>query len=286
MIQKEKRLLVANILGIFIDIFNLAEQLGIYFIAKDNDLEETAQQRFFFILFGVGGASTIEPLFLHPVAKIIFSICVESGELIAYLLLLKNTTNLLIVAILFFVLEVILHLICIFCEWNCGEKYSRKCPSVWCAFPLRIMLYGALFETQILFLFLDATSPFRGTFYEILMILGTFCGIPMVEKVVDKGCHFGDDDADDDGDKIYSVWVVVLMIISGILVLIVTITAVVYCAQLLPNRSEYKTYDFVIYIITITSYGSILFSLVCALGCTLCFCAGAFVKALKECLSK
>ncbi len=41
---------LAGLMLIFIDIVNLAEQFGIYFIAKEASLDETTQQRFFFIL--------------------------------------------------------------------------------------------------------------------------------------------------------------------------------------------------------------------------------------------
>lgn len=46
-----KKEVIARCTLILIDIFNLAEQFGIYFISKE------AQQRFFFILFGVDCAT-------------------------------------------------------------------------------------------------------------------------------------------------------------------------------------------------------------------------------------
>ncbi|CAF1527784.1 unnamed protein product [Adineta ricciae] len=284
MVEKEKRLIIVGILRIFIDIFNIAEQLGIYFIAKDNDLDETAQQRFFFILFGVGGVSLFKPLFYHPVLQTIFSICIEAGELACYLTVLTNTKNLLIVAILFFSLEVLFHAICIACLCSCDENHSKQCLKGCCTLPLRIILYGTLFETQIFFLFLDASSPFRDTFYEVLMILATFFGLPMVEKGANKACRMEEESSEENDEKIFAAWEGLLTILGTLIGPIITVTAVIYCAQMLPNRSQYKTYDFAIYIITIISYGSILLSLVCCLGCTACLCAGTMLVWLKECL--
>ncbi|CAF1370949.1 unnamed protein product, partial [Adineta steineri] len=244
MIEKKTRHIILNIIDIIIDIFNLAEQLGIYFIVKQNDLDETAQQRFFFILFGVGAASLFKPLFVHPSVKTAFGLCIDIAELVSYLTLLTNTTSLLIVAILFFILEAI----------------------------LRFNL--AMFETQILFLFVDPTSPFRDTFYEILMVLSTFFGVITVEKLSAHLCHMNNDE-DEDEDKIYSIWEGFIAILTITESFILIITAVVYAVQLVQNRSQLKTYDFVIYIIILVYYGSTLFALACAFGFTLCLCAGA-----------
>ncbi|CAF0942047.1 unnamed protein product [Adineta steineri] len=282
MVNRDTRLIIANIFCVFIDIFNLAEQLGIYFIAKDNDLDESSQQRFFFILFGVGGASLFKSLLCHPVARIIFSMCIETGELVSYLTLLPNSTNLMIVAILFFVLEIIFHMLSIICICGISENNVEECGKNCCLLPLRIFLYGTLFETQIFFLFLDANSPFRDTFYEVLMVLATFFGLPMVDIATEKACHI--EDKDEEKTKVLEVWEGFLRILGAIIDPILIITAVVYCSLQLQNRDGLKTYDFVIYIITIISYGSIVFAIACALGCTLCICAGAFVAFLKKCL--
>ncbi|UJR06627.1 hypothetical protein I4U23_010911 [Adineta vaga] len=68
---------IANFAIILIDVINLAEQFGIYFICKGSFLDESAEQRFFFILLGIGGATLIRPLFLWNKFKTIFNIRLE-----------------------------------------------------------------------------------------------------------------------------------------------------------------------------------------------------------------
>ena len=116
------------------------------------------------------------------------------------------------------------------------------------------------------------------------MVLATFFGLPMVEKGANKACHMEEESSEENDEKIFAAWEGFLAILGSLIGPIITITAVIYCAQMLPNRSQYKTYDFAIYIITIISYGSILLSFVCCLGCTACLCAGTILLWLKECL--
>jgi hypothetical protein len=47
---------IAGLMLITIDVLNLAEQFGIYFIAKNDSLDETTQQRSFIILLDIGAA--------------------------------------------------------------------------------------------------------------------------------------------------------------------------------------------------------------------------------------
>ncbi|CAF1428882.1 unnamed protein product, partial [Rotaria magnacalcarata] len=88
---------IADIMKILIDIFHLAEQIGVYFIARERDLDENEQQRFFFILFAVGGALVFKSFFVRPILTILFSMIIESVELILYLTVLSTTTSLLVV---------------------------------------------------------------------------------------------------------------------------------------------------------------------------------------------
>ncbi|CAF1069559.1 unnamed protein product [Rotaria sordida] len=269
---------------ILIDIFNLAEQIGVYFIIKHDDLDEDTQQRFFFILFGVGGASVFKPLLVHPVLMVLFSISIEIGELVSYLKLLPNTTSLLVVIILFFCFEVIFHLISLIGIWdNDDQNRCRNFAKGCCSLPARILSYGLLFETQILFLFLDSRSSFRDTFYEVLMILGTFFGLSAIDKAA-KRCCACFQDKDEEENTLYSAWEVFLSLLSAIESPIILIAAVVYASQALQNKDQLKTYDFVIYIIILIFYGSLLLTLALTLLCTLCLCAGEVLKCLKDSL--
>lgn len=282
MVSTSRKEVFASIMVILIDIFNLAEQLGVYFIAKQDDLDETKQQLFFFILFGVGGASVFKPLFTHPIVMALFSIGIEVGELVSYLLLLSNTTSLLVVAILFFCLEVILHILALYGELGLEKDYCEDLAKNLCTLPARIFVYGLLFETPILFLFLDPTSSFRGTFYEILLVFATFFGVAMIEVLGKRCCGA----AAEEERTIHTAWQGFLSLLNSILGLIITITAVVYASQAVQHKDQLKTYDFVIYIMVLVSYGGALLAASIALLCTLCFCAGALVTAVIECFRK
>jgi hypothetical protein len=61
-----------------------------------NVLDRSVQQNFSFILFGIGGAILIRPICLWSKLKVIFSILIETCELIAYLTVLPRTANLII----------------------------------------------------------------------------------------------------------------------------------------------------------------------------------------------
>lgn len=281
MVDSGKWKLLGAVMLILIDILNLAEQLAVYFISKQNDLNEIEQQRFFFILFGVGGASTFKPIFVHPLLVTLFGISIEVGELVAYLKLLSNTTPLLIVVILFFCLEVIFYLISLFCLWNEDKDYFENFAINCCLLPARVLLYGVVFETQILFLFLDSQSSFRDTFFEILMIFSTYFGLSSMEKASKRCC--GITEEEDSEYTITHLWEIILSILSAIEGIIIIITAVVYASQYLGNKDQLKTYDFVIYIMIIISYGSVLVSLASALLCSLCLCATSMGQALISC---
>jgi hypothetical protein len=157
---------IAGVALILVDIFNLAEQFGIYFITNDDSLDQTSQQRLFSILFCVDGATLIRPMCLWSKLKVIFSILIETGELIACLTLLPRTTNLIVVASVFLAIEVILHLIELYgTESNLNEITSGECLRDYCCFPIRILMYGLIYSSPIVFLFLDPSSQFRNTLH-------------------------------------------------------------------------------------------------------------------------
>ncbi|CAF3448763.1 unnamed protein product [Rotaria socialis] len=277
---------IADIMKILIDIFNLAELIGVYFIAREGDIDENEQQRFFFILFSVGGALVFKSLFVHPILTFLFSMIVESVELILYLTILSTTTSLLVVVIFFFLLEIMFHLISLICLKDNGDKDRfTNCAEDCCTLPVRIVSYGLLFETQIFFLFLDTSSPFRGTYYEMLMILSTCFGLSAIKEVARRCCSTDENDDEDDID-LEVIWQGILRLFIVIEAPIVMLTGVVYASQSLTDRSSLKTYDFAIYIITLITYGSALVALVFSLLCSLYLCAGTLLQSTIDCFSR
>ncbi|CAF3448749.1 unnamed protein product [Rotaria socialis] len=273
---------IGHIMLILVDVLNLAEQIGVYFIARENDLDETEQQKFFFILFAVGGALVFKPLCVHAIPMVLFSIAIEIGELVSYLAVLSNTTTLLVVVIVFSAVEIMLHMISIIGLWGENNGYCEEFVKNCCALPVRVILYGLLFQTQILFLFLDVNSPFRGTYYEVLMIFSTFFGLTSIDKIATKCCSMTEGDNE---NNLLTIWEGILSLLSALESPIIVITAVVYASQLLQDRSSLKTYDFAIYIVIIITYGSALLGLAISILCTLCLCAGALVLAIKNVFS-
>ncbi|CAF3169444.1 unnamed protein product [Rotaria socialis] len=120
---------------------------------------------------------------------VLFSIAIEIGELVSYLTVLSNATSLLVVVIVFSAFEIIFHVISII--GLCGEEneYCEEFAKNRCALPARVVLYGLLFETQILFLFLDTNSPFRGTCYELLIIFSTLFDLSSIDKLAKQCCR-------------------------------------------------------------------------------------------------
>ena len=244
---------------ILIDVFNLAEQFGIYFIAKEASLDESAQQRFFFVLLGIGGALTIRPMLLSSKLKIIFSVLIEIGELICYLILLPRTTNLIIVASVFFVIEVLLHVITFFImRWNFDEIECKTCVWEYLFFPVRALAYGFLYSSPILFLFLDPNSKFRDTFYEVLLILNVFLGAGYIEQNFAPRNAF-ESEYDDDDEMIYRIWQCITVVIYNILALIILVTTMVFAGQAINKHATgehiLNQYDFGVYIYCLVNYG-------------------------------
>ncbi|CAF4120171.1 unnamed protein product [Rotaria magnacalcarata] len=165
------------------------------------------------------------------------------------------------------------HLISLICLRDNGDKDRfTNCTEDCCTLPVRVVSYGLLFETQLFFLFLDTSSPFRGTYYEILMILSTFFGLSAIEEVARRCCGMDEDDDEADID-LEVIWQGILRLFIVIEAPIVMLTGVVYASQSLTDRSSLKTYDFAIYIITLITYGSGLVALFFSLLCSLYLCA-------------
>jgi hypothetical protein len=253
-----KRKTIAGIAFILIDVFNLAEQFGIYYITNNDSLDQTSQQRFFFILFAIGGACLIRPMCLWSKLKVIFSILIETGEFIAYLILLPRTTDLIAVATVFYAIEIILHIINL-CTINSNfdEITGRDCVRDYCCFPIRILLYGLIYSSPILFLFLDPNSKFRDTYYENLLILNVFFGVIYIDVTLEPICATESKPSID--EIIYRIWQIVGMIIYNILAIIIMITTMVFAGQAIHAHATGEhvlaQYDFGVYIYCLVNYG-------------------------------
>jgi hypothetical protein len=253
-----KKETIAGLALVFIDIFNLAEQFGIYYITNADSLDQTSQQRFFFILFGIGGACLIQPMCLWSKLKVIFSMFIETGELIAYLTLLPLTTDLIVVASVFYAVEIILHIIDLYAiKSNLDEITSTDCLRGYCCFPIRILFYGLIYSSPILFLFLDPNSKFRDTYYENLLILNVFFGVIYIDLTFESCCVSESEPSDD--EIIYRIWQYVILIIYNILAMIIMITTMVFAGQAIRSHATgehvLSQYDFGVYIYCLVNYG-------------------------------
>ena len=254
----EKKETIAGIAMILIDVFNLAEQFGIYFIAKENSLDESVQQLFFFILFGVGGATVIRPMLPWSKLQTVFSICIEIGELISYLVVLPRSKSLIAVATVFFVMEILLHFVLLWGAKSNGFKIEKKiCIRDFCCCPIRVLMYGLIYSSPILFLFLDPNSKFRDTYYENLLILNVFFGVNYIDLMFSYICEEESDPSID--ELIYCVWQYVILVIYNILAIIVLITTLVFAGQALNRHATgdevLKQYDFGVYIYCLVNCG-------------------------------
>lgn len=267
-----KKDVIAGFAMILIDVFNLAEQFGIYFISKEESLDESAQQQFFFILFGVGGAMLFRPMLLWSKLQTIFSVLVETGEFICYLVILPRTTSLIVVATIFYVVEVVLHS---FLLWgsksNHDEISTEICLRDYCCFPLRVLMYGLIYSSNILFLFLDPNSQLRDVYYEVLLILNVFFGISYIDLSFSPMCKEESQPAVD--ETIYRIWQYTTIIIYNILALIIMITTLVFAGQAIRKHATgeetLKQYDFGVYIYCLVNYGILAYGQV-ANCCSLC----------------
>ena len=158
-----KRALMASLMIVLIDTFDLAEQIGIYFVLKGNDPTGNVQRRFFLTLFAIGAIFVFKLLFNQPRLRIIFTLCIENLKLILHLSILPRTTGLLAITILFFFLEVLFHALALYTAWTFNGNYPNHHRPPRCKICLLLFWYEMMFETQILLLFVDSRSPFRDT---------------------------------------------------------------------------------------------------------------------------
>lgn len=276
----KKKETIAGIAMILIEVFNLAEQFGIYFIAKENSLDERTQQLFFFILFGVGGATIIRPMFLWSKLQTVWNIWIEIGELIGYLVLLPRSTSLIAVSSIFFAVEIILHFVVLWGGTSNLDEINKKiCMRDYCCCPIRVLMYGLIYSSPILFLFLDPNSKFRDTYYENLLILNVFFGVNYIDLSFSSICEDNEDPSID--ELIYIVWQYITIAIYNILAIIILITTLVFAGQALNGHATgegvLKQYDFGVYIYCLVNSGLLAFGQL-GDGCKMCLKALACMK--------
>lgn len=260
---------IIGVLHILIDIFNLAEHLGLYFIARFDHINEGTQQRFFFIMFAIRGASSFEDCCCHPVAKIICSIIIEIGEYMCYMTILPRTHSLIVVATFFLISLMILYLTnMILVVKNPFESKLMVTVNVSLT-PLRILFYALLYELHVLTLFLEESSPFRGTVYEILMILNAFFGIITVYKFIEIIAriytvkHDAKKNEEITTERMISLsWQIFVFFFNIFIGIVMMIIGLIYTYQALRNESALKAYDYTVYIILTVWYGTLLTLLV------------------------
>lgn len=170
MARKRDRRICA-ILLILISLCNLAEQLGIYFAQKSLALDDTNERRFFYILFGITGINLFKAFFSAKRWQSAISLIAEIVQLICYLAVLGITTRIIAISVVFFVLEVVFHLV--YMCLNDDNEPKRIWEKV-SAFSTELVLYVVINVGSFLTLFLSSDSRFRQPVYEVPLIISLF----------------------------------------------------------------------------------------------------------------
>lgn len=250
---------------ISIDICNLIEQIIIYLIVKEENIDDVFEERlFFFVLVIIGLLSNIPSVSPYLYFQTMGSIAIEFGELMAYLFLLKHSINVILVAFISFLIEFTLHLMQIFLEYNSvkfkddpyifGKSTCGRVKYV----VLRLISYCVFDATSISFLFLEKNSRFHNRFYEILILLTFYFPSialgPAIESINKYTNEF--DQGQIPQVTILLIWSLFCATIYFIMYSIpLAITGTVFAIQELREISLPYGYDYVVYI------GSLIFFL-------------------------
>jgi hypothetical protein len=254
----------SSIIQILIDVSNLIEQLIIYFIVKqesDNNIFE--ERLFFFVLLIIGLFSNIPSSSPYLYIQTFGSITVEFIELLAYLFLLKKSTNVILVASISFFLELIFHSINIILEYYCNEKQQNEFifGKTTCGrmkyVGIRLMSYLVFDATSILFLFLDENSRFHYKFYEILILLTFYFPSialgPALESIAIFKYQYEHQQIPQ--ITILLVWSLICATVYFTMYSIpLSITGVIFAIQQLREINKPYGYDFVVYVSSLTFF--------------------------------
>jgi hypothetical protein len=162
---------ICAIMTILIQVFNLAEQIGIYWAQQQLNLDDAQSRQFFFILFGIAGANMFKAFFSSERRKAVVSLIIEVGELVCYLTILGTTATIIGVSVAFFVLEVACHIVylCL-----CHEDKKKKISEKVFEFARQVFIIAMINTGPILTIFLDSNSQFRQPVYEMPFVFALF----------------------------------------------------------------------------------------------------------------
>lgn len=294
---RDKR--ICAILSIVISLCNLAEQLGIYFAQKASVSDDTTEHRFFYILFGITGINLFKAFFSTKRWQLSVSLAAEIVQLICYLAVLGITTSIVAVSVVFFVLELVFHLVCIYLNDDKEPKTIWKKVSV---FAVQLFIYIAINVGSFLTLFLSSDSKFHQPVYEVSLIFSLFfAGVIMeVLNLVSSDIQLmktkyeagpgQDDDSEagfaDFGDTLMQkhiierFWTILnmLMIVVFVSLFFSILTIVLASLEIKEHGNMLQSYDHGLYIYLLIYYSLTLLLSPC---CTLCggiLCAMYFIS--------
>lgn len=252
-----------SIIQILIDLSNLIEQLIIYFIVKQESSEKSEERLFFFVLLVIGLLSNLPSASPYLFIQTIGSISVEFIELLAYLFLLKNSQKVFNASLILFLIEFIFHIIHLIIEYYVKEKegkvfvFGKTTTGRIKYVIIRSISYSIFNATSILFLFLDEKSRFHDRFYEILILLTFYFPAialgPALESTTKYQYQY--DHGEIPRVTILLIWSLFCATIYYIMYCIpLSITGIVFAAQELMEMKPSCSYDFVVYVSSLTFF--------------------------------
>ncbi|CAF3026055.1 unnamed protein product [Rotaria socialis] len=263
MIEKHRHEYWSSIIQILIDLANLMEQLFVYFLVKQEHNNKYEERLFFFVLLVIGLLSNLPSASPYVYIQTIGSISIEFGELTAYLFLWKNSKSVIIVSIISFSIEFILHLIHILLEHYSNENKNdifvfgkTTCGRIKYVI-IRSISYTIFNATSIFFLFLDDNSRFHYKFYEILILLTFYFPSIALGPALESITKFKYEYEQGQIPKItnFLVWSLLCATLYFIMYCIpLSITGVVFAIQQLRETSPAYSYDFIVYVSSLTFF--------------------------------
>lgn len=268
-IQWDKvRPIVVVIFRMFIDVFNIAEHVVIFYIAKHDILTETDRKTFFFILFAIRGAAALDGCICHPGARVVYNIFIEVAEYVSYMTVLPRTTSLVVSASVFFGIIIKLNLITLILVIKdpCDSK-REIILHAWFTL-LRVFVYCILYASHLLIVFLEPVSQFKGELYGFLMILGTSFGsitsnkfFSILVKMIVNRKTSSTKERKPMQNKILIIWEMIIFFISIVIYLTMMIVGLVYTITAFKTKIVLNKYDYVVYIV-FTVWYSLVFLIV------------------------
>jgi hypothetical protein len=279
--------IVCAFMTIFIQVFNLAEQIGIYWAQQQLNFDDADSRRFFFILFGITGLNMLKAFFNTERYQAVVSLLIEVGELISYLTLLGTTAAIIGVSVVFFVLELACHVVHIY---FLDESEEKKIWGKIADFVQILIVTGMLGIGPILTIFLDSDSLFRQPIYEMPFIFVLFfCSVMFenmnVRRMLSKAVESDESRSDlaaaavanplQDKHVIEVVWMVVILLLSTLYSsLFLSILTIILVSMELQNGATLPSYDHGIYISLLVGASLTLAVAPCVVFCS---CYGTII---------